>query len=81
MFFKESNMTIERVKDITKCKNKKLYKKVKELRDWIVYLDGNQLPEVPETKITAIIEWAQKAMLNPISKHDMENQVYDTNNM
>ena len=74
-------MNIERVKDITKCKNGKLYKKIKELRDWVAYLDGNQLPDVPETNITEIVDWSQKAMLNPISKRDMANWVYGTINM
>ena len=41
IFFKGTNMNIERVKDITKCKNGKIYKKIKELRDWVAYLDGN----------------------------------------
>ena len=66
-------MNIERVKDIAKCKNRKLYKKIKKLRDWVAYLDGNQLPDVSETNITEIVDWSQKAMLNPISKRDMAN--------
>ena len=55
--------------------------KIKEIRDWVAYLDGNQLPDVPKTNITEIVDWSQKAMLNPISKRDMANCVYDTINM
>ena len=51
----------------------KALQKIKELRDWVAYLDGNQLPDVPETNITEIFDWSQKAMLNPISKRDMAN--------
>ena len=57
------------------------FTKIIELRDWVAYLDGNQLPEVPETNITEIVQWAQKEMLNPISKHNLANWVYDTINM
>ena len=59
----------------------KTLQKIKELRDWVAYLDGNQLPDVPETNITKIVNWSQKAMLNPIYKRDMANWVYDTINM
>ena len=39
----------------------KALQKIKEIRDWVDYLDGNQLPDVPETNITEIVDWAQKS--------------------
>ena len=59
----------------------KSFTKIKELRYWVAFLDGNQPPDVPETNITEIVDWSQKSMLNPISKRDMANWVYDTINM
>ena len=36
------------------------FTKIKELREWVAYLDGNQLPEVPETNITEMLNGHKK---------------------
>ena len=65
-------MNIKKIKNIANAKIN-FCKKIKTLRDWIAYLDENQLLEVSTADIEGIVEWTQKAMSNAISRDKMAN--------
>ena len=72
MLFNGPNMTPSRIRAIKKSEDGTDYKKIQDLKEWVTYLEGNNIDPVGDDEIDDIQEWVREAVKKPIGKEEFD---------